>query len=83
MLSKRRYDTAQPFALAYITVSNRIDSTGNQMGAPSDVAAMMTGLQTQGRNDFEDIELFRDDPVRSCGRPAPCQEGGHPIGRRP
>ncbi|NQT14434.1 MAG: IS1380 family transposase [Planctomycetes bacterium] len=31
----------------------------------SDTATMMMGLQAQGRNDFEDIELFRDDPMFS------------------
>jgi hypothetical protein len=37
----------------------------------SDVAAMMMGLQVQGRNDFEDIELFRDDPMFSTALELP------------
>jgi len=39
--------------------------------ADGDVAAMMMGLQVQGRNDFEDIELFRDDPMFSTALDLP------------
>jgi len=41
----------------------REDGRRSDRVADCDVATMMMGLQAQGRNDFEDIELFRDDPM--------------------
>lgn len=35
------------------------------------IATTMMGLQVQGRNDFEDVELFRDDPMFSTALDLP------------
>ena len=49
----------------------REDDRRSDRVADADVAVMMMGLQAQGRNDFEDIELFRDDPMFSTALDLP------------
>ena len=53
-------------SLAFQEVGRRADRVSD-----SDVATMMMGLQVQGRNDFEDIELFRDNPMFSMALDLP------------
>jgi hypothetical protein len=57
-------EVAKRFSLGS-SLAFREDGRRSDRVADSDVATMMMGLQTQGRDDFEDIELFRDDPMFS------------------